>query len=67
MTPLEKAAEAGNDEIIKRLVAAGAQINARQWAGETALFNAAEYGQGKTVVKELLKDGAKVDQPGITS
>ena len=57
MTPLHAAVENGNIEIIKLLLAKGAQINARNKVGGTPLMWAAVYGNDDAV-KELLKAGA---------
>lgn len=49
---LQAAAEAGHEEIVKRLLMAGADVNAvpAEWYGRTALQATAETGHGGAVV-----------------
>ena len=56
-TALQKAAENGRLEIVKILLAAGAEIDMKNAIGETALMLAGRWGQ-VAIVKELLKAGA---------
>jgi hypothetical protein len=65
-TPLELAVRGGSDEIVAMFLDAGAEINAQNYYGETALMWAA--GSGATeIVDLLLRSGAdtgSVDQHG---
>lgn len=56
-TALQKAAENGRLEIVKILLAAGAEIDMKNAIGETALMLAGRWGQ-VAIAKELLKAGA---------
>lgn len=59
-TPLMEAAEAGHEEVVRRLLEHGAQINAANEYGETALTLAADGGH-TAVVSALLEWGADVN------
>lgn len=50
----------GNIEIVRALLAAGADINGYDEYGETSLFKAAEVGR-MSITKELLENGADVN------
>lgn len=58
---LFSAAQKGDVDEVKRLLAAGVKINAESRAGEQALHYAAHYGNNVELVKVLLAAGAKVD------
>lgn len=58
-TALMAASEAGNVDIVKLLLAEGADINARNLSGRTSLMLAAERGQSQ-VAKLLIERGANV-------
>ena len=59
-TPLYRAAVAGYKQCVARLLAEGADVNARNNTGSTALHGAAREGHAK-VVKLLLAKGADVN------
>jgi len=56
-TALQKAAENGRLEIVKLLLAAGAEVEKKNVVGDTALMLASRWGHAE-IVKELLKAGA---------
>jgi ankyrin repeat protein len=56
----EQAVRRGEIECLRRLLAAGADINARDRYGQTALMIAARKGES-SVVRFLLKNGAGLD------
>ena len=58
--PLFLAAGQGNMEVVRYLLNEGADINAREKLGHTALAEAAYYGH-VDVVKELLLHGADIN------
>ena len=60
VTPLHSAAAGGSAEIVRVLLAAGADANARQNGGFTALHAAAQNGDA-AMVRDLLDHGAAVD------
>jgi len=53
-------ASKGNKEIVELLIAAGADVNARDDGGDTPLLNAAAFGQ-KEIVELLIGKGAEVN------
>ena len=59
-TPLHRAAEAGNEEEVTRLLAAGADVNSLDLSDTTPLHRAVEAGH-EVVVERLLAAGAKVN------
>ncbi len=61
MTPLHSAAAGGSAEIVHVLLAAGADANARQNLGFTALHAAAQNGDA-AMARDLLDHGA-TDEP----
>lgn len=61
ITPLLRAAEAGNTATVERLLAAGAKIDHPNTLGQTALFRAAECDHAD-VVELLAKSGADVNR-----
>ena len=69
-TPLQRAAEEGNAEVVKALLEAGADSEARRGTHDwTALHYAAEEGHGEAV-RALIKGGADVngrDEHGATA
>ena len=58
LTALIDAAELGHTEIVKMLIAAGAEMEMKDNLGWTALMKAALYGNGK-IVQILLAAGAR--------
>src|SRR5690606_2314841 len=64
-TPLHRAALHGGPQTVRRLVEAGAEIEARQEEGETALFAAAGRGHAGNV-DMLLSLGAAIDAPAAS-
>jgi len=63
-TPLHRAAEAGNLEVVKVLLAHGIDVNARNEWGWTALHKAAHYwnrGAAAPIIKMLIAHGAEVN------
>jgi ankyrin repeat protein len=60
-TALHQAAANGNLEILKSLIAHGAQINSVNANGETPLHFAARFGKLEAL-KALISDGAKLDE-----
>ena len=60
-TPLHRAAAGGHDDVVRLLLAEGADIHAEGWCGETPLHVAARYGHA-VVVGTLLANGADVDR-----
>jgi cytohesin len=59
-TPLSWAAENGSARIARRLIAAGADVNARDWLNQTPLWSAVTYDRVR-VVRVLLEAGAQVN------
>ena len=57
-TPLQRAAEIGNTEIMKLLLSRGANVSARNIIGETPLIEAHRY---KEAIEVLLDNGADID------
>lgn len=62
-SPLSRAAEAGQDAVVKLLLEAKADINARAVSGSTPLLLAAQTGRAATV-RLLLAHGADPNLPG---
>lgn len=63
-TPLHRAAEAGNLEVVRVLLAHGIDVNARNEWGWTALHKAAHYwnrGAAAPIIKMLIAHGAEVN------
>jgi ankyrin repeat protein len=71
VTPLMRAADNGDTNSVKRLVVAGADVNARGQGGQTALMYACRGGTGSLdLVRSLLAAGADVnarDREGTTT
>lgn len=63
---LGRAAMAGKDDIMKLLIAAGANPGRYFWGGSNALHIAAHYGRIETIMT-LIKNGVKVDSRGPKS
>lgn len=61
--PLFVAAGEGKSEVVRYLLAEGADVNARERLGDTALMEATYYGH-LALVKELLLRGAEVNALG---
>jgi cytohesin len=59
-TPLSWAAENGSARIARRLIEAGADVDARDWMNQTPLWSAVTYDRVR-VVRVLIEAGAKVD------
>jgi len=51
---LIRAAKEGDTETVKTLLAAGADVNAQNWVGQTALMQAAWHGH--TAIVQILKE-----------
>lgn len=62
-TPLFIAAGEGRSDVVRYLLAEGAEVNAREPLGDTALTEAAYYGH-VALVKDLLAHGADVNAVG---
>jgi ankyrin repeat protein len=60
VTPLHNAAAQGHARLVARLLELGADVNARDARGYTALIDAAYGGRG-VIVKQLLEAGARSD------
>jgi len=71
VTPLMRAARKGEVDSVKRLLAEGADVNARDWTGKTALLRACVYARtSPQVVALLLAAGADpnaADRAGVTA
>ena len=62
VTPLMRAADAGDLGELTKLLATGADVNARDWLGRSALLHACEHAEkNPSVVKALLAAGADVN------
>jgi ankyrin repeat protein len=59
-TPLHNAARWGRVEVVRRLIKAGAPLDARDWHGQTPLWIAARLGRHE-IVELLISAGAAVD------
>lgn len=62
-TPLAIAAGEGRSDVVRYLLAEGADVNAREQWGETALTEAVFYGH-TALAKELLSHGADINAIG---
>jgi ankyrin repeat protein len=62
-TPLAIAAGEGRSDVVRYLLAEGADVNARERLGESALTEAAYYGH-PALVGELLSHGADINAVG---
>jgi hypothetical protein len=60
-TPLTKAAEAGDAGSVEKLIAARADVNAKDWWGRTPLIHAFDHGVKHEIVEELVAAGADVN------
>ncbi|MBE87600.1 MAG: hypothetical protein CMO69_07695, partial [Verrucomicrobiales bacterium] len=60
---IHEAAKAGNIEVIKQRLAAGADLDAQDRHGVTVLYHAAEHGH-KEIVERLMSNGAYVNSNG---
>ena len=60
VTQLMRAAMAGNDWQVRTLIESGADVNARDIDGWTALMYASRYQQNVNIVKHLIENGAYV-------
>ena len=60
VTQLMRAAMAGNDWQVRTLIESGADVNARDVDGWTALMYASRYQQNVNIVKNLIENGAYV-------
>lgn len=56
--PLSQTAVFGDAGVVRALIAAGAEVNARDEAGQTALHKAAQYAKSEGTVEALLDGGA---------
>ena len=56
--PLSQASRRGNAAAVRALVAAGAEVSARDEAGETALHKAARYAKSDATLRALVDGGA---------
>ncbi len=65
ITALMKAAKEGNDWTIRTLMEAGANVNARDKDGWTALMYAVRYQSSKSVVSLLIDGGASIQVRNI--
>ncbi len=63
-TPLIKATKAGDSSAVQKIIDAGANINAQDNKGYTALFHAIEYGRSE-IVKSLISKGANIEQKDL--
>ena len=64
ITPLYEAVLTGDIDLVRTLIARGADVNARDWRGDTPLHRAAEGGH-KEVVEHLIGKGAVVDATNV--
>ena len=60
LTPLHRAADSGNDSMVRTLLRAGADVNARTVFGATALHKASHRGDS-VMIRSLLDAGADID------
>ncbi|MBO7412017.1 MAG: ankyrin repeat domain-containing protein, partial [Ottowia sp.] len=58
MTPLIYAVKAGNAEVIRRLLASGADPSLKDWGGHDALWHARQRAGSDDIVR-LLQSGAE--------
>ena len=61
-----RAAGGGHTEVVQALIAAGADVNARDYGGGTALMDAAGEGHVE-IVRDLIAAGADVEVHGQRS
>jgi ankyrin repeat protein len=62
---LNEAARGGSAEIVKLLLAAGADVNQEDSLGQAPMHVAAESDKGREVLAALLEAGADMDRPGL--
>ncbi|MGD1155654.1 MAG: ankyrin repeat domain-containing protein [Terriglobia bacterium] len=66
LTPLMRAADEGNVDAVKRLLAEGADANAKDQWGRTPLIHACDHAnKGQAVIETLLQAGANVNDSDV--